>query len=263
VGRELYEKLFRNYTRKAWGLDPSELDAQVTARIPTRTNRDPRYFTDTYQAMPTQGFTHMFGNMLDHPNIKVLLNTDYREVKEFVRYKEVVFTGPIDEYFDYRFGKLPYRCLRFTHETLNQPVFQPVAVVNYPNEYEFTRITEFKHLTGQEHPKTSIVYEFPEAEGDPYYPIPRRENAELYKQYQALADSTAGVHFVGRLATYRYYNMDQVTAQALSVFAKMLKVERADGIAMTQPAGKSFSFGRDGTSARQPGNGRAPAMVID
>src|SRR5215212_4151520 len=210
VGRELYEKFFRGYTRKQWGLDPSELDAQVTARVPTRTNRDARYFTDTYQAMPKYGFTRMFGNMLDHSNIKVLLNTDYREVKEMVPYRELIFTGPVDEYFDYQFGKLPYRCLEFKHETLNKPQFQPVAVVNYPNDNAYTRITEFKYLTGQEHSKTSIVYEYPQAEGDPYYPVPRPENAALYLKYKQLADETPNVHFVGRLATYKYYNMDQV-----------------------------------------------------
>ena len=227
VGRELYEKFFRGYTRKQWGLDPSDLDAQVTARVPTRTNRDDRYFTDSYQSMPKHGFTRMFANMLDHPNIRILLNTDYRDIKQVIPYREMIYTGPIDEYFDYQFGKLPYRCLEFRHETLNQPQYQPVAVVNYPNDYEFTRVTEFKHLTGQEHPKTSIVYEYPRAEGDAYYPIPRQENGELYKQYLALADE-AEVHFVGRLATYKYYNMDQVVAQALTLYSRILNLSRAE-----------------------------------
>src|SRR3954470_23782696 len=227
VGRELYEKFFRGYTRKQWGLDPSELDAQVTARVPTRTNRDARYFTDTFQAMPKYGFTRMFGNMLDHANIKVMLNVDYREVKDMVPYRELIFTGPVDEYFDYQFGKLPYRCLEFKHETLNRPQFQPVAVVNYPNDNPFTRVTEFKHLTGQEHLKTSIVFEYSCAEGDPYYPIPRSENAAIYRQYQELAEHE-GIHFVGRLATYKYYNMDQVVAQALTVYAKLCNMNRAE-----------------------------------
>jgi len=225
VGRELYEKFFRNYTRKQWGMDPSELDAQVTARIPIRTNRDDRYFTDCYQAMPKHGFTRMFEKMLDHPNIKVLLNADYRELKDVIPYREMIYTGPIDEFFDYRYGKLPYRSLQFKHETLNQAEFQPVAVVNYPNEFPYTRVTEFKRLTGQEHPKTSIVYEYPKAEGDPYYPIPRAENTELYRQYQALAQKRQEVHFVGRLATYKYYNMDQVTAQALTTYARLAGVD--------------------------------------
>jgi UDP-galactopyranose mutase len=231
VGRELYEKFFRNYTRKQWGLDPSELDAQVTARVPLRFNRDDRYFTDTYQAMPARGFTHMFGNMLDHPNVKILLNADYREVRDEVSYEQLIFTGPIDEYFDYRFGPLPYRCLEFKHETHHRPVFQPAPVVNYPNEYAYTRVTEFKYLTGQEHPLTSVVYEFPRADGDPYYPIPRADNAALYKQYQALAEETPEVHFVGRLGTYRYYNMDQVVGQALTLYTRLTQTSRQEALA--------------------------------
>ena len=226
VGRELYEKFFRGYTRKHWGLDPSELDAQVAARIPVRTNRDDRYFTDCYQAMPKHGFTRMFEKMLDHPNIKVLLNADYRDIKDIVPHRQMIYCGPIDEFFDYRFGKLPYRSLNFKHETLNQVQAQTVAVVNYPNEFPYTRVTEFKHLTGQEHPKTSVVYEYPKAEGDPYYPIPRPENAEIYRKYQALTRQRQNVHFVGRLATYKYYNMDQVTAQALTTYARLMGIDQ-------------------------------------
>jgi UDP-galactopyranose mutase len=226
VGRDLYQKLFRGYTRKQWGLDPCELDAQVTARIPVRTNRDDRYFTDTYQVMPRHGYTRMFERMLAHPRIRIMLNTDFRQVRDLVPHREVIYTGPIDEFFDYRFGRLPYRSLHFEFETLHQPQFQPVGTVNYPNEYAYTRITEFKHLTGQEHPKTAVVYEYPQAEGDPYYPIPRPENTELYKRYEALAAETPGVHFVGRLATYRYYNMDQVVAQALTLFKKIASRKR-------------------------------------
>ncbi|MBD2214050.1 UDP-galactopyranose mutase [Nostoc linckia FACHB-104] len=221
VGRELYEKFFRGYTRKQWGLDPSELDKSVIARIPTRTNRDSRYFTDTYQAMPRHGFTRMFENMLNHPNIKVMLNTDYQEIQKAIPCREMVYTGPVDEFFDYRYGKLPYRSLDFKHETHNTNVFQSAPVINYPNEQLYTRVTEFKYLTGQDHNKTSIVYEFPKAEGDPYYPVPRPENNEMYKQYKALSDTTAGVYFVGRLATYKYYNMDQCVAQALSVYKQI------------------------------------------
>jgi UDP-galactopyranose mutase len=228
VGRELYEKFFRNYTRKQWGLDPSELDAAVTARVPVRTNRDDRYFTDIYQAMPKHGYTRMFERMLAHPNIKILLNTDYREIEGSILYDEVICTGPIDEFFDCQFGKLPYRSLEFQHETLDTPRVQEVAVINYPNDQLYTRVTEFKHLTGQAHPKTARVYEFPQAEGDPYYPIPRPENAALYKKYQQLAEQTPGVHFVGRLGTYKYYNMDQVVAQALTLFARIAGVPRAE-----------------------------------
>jgi UDP-galactopyranose mutase len=189
--------------------------------VPARTSRDDRYFTDSYQAMPRRGYARLFERMLAHPNIKVMLNADYREVREFVPHREIVYTGPIDEFFDYRFGKLPYRSLEFLHVTLAQPNFQPVGTVNYPNEHAYTRVTEFKHLTGQEHPKTSLVYEYPRAEGDPYYPVPRAENAELYRKYQALAEATPKVHFVGRLATYKYYNMDQVVAQALTLYARL------------------------------------------
>jgi UDP-galactopyranose mutase len=228
VGRELYEKFFRGYTRKQWGLDPSQLDAMVTARVPVRTNRDDRYFSDTYQAMPLRGYTRMFENMLDHENIKILLNTDYREVIEDIPHDRIIYSGPVDEFFDYRYGKLPYRSLKFEFETVNEARVQPVAVVNYPNEHLYTRSTEFKYLTGQEHSKSSLVYEYPMAEGDPYYPVPRPENAEIYKKYQALTEERPDVHFVGRLATYKYYNMDQVVAQALSVYARIVGQKRAE-----------------------------------
>ncbi len=228
VGRELYEKFFRGYTRKQWGLDPSQLDAMVTARVPVRTNRDDRYFSDTYQAMPLRGYTRLFENLLDHDNIKILLNTDYREIVDLIPYEKMIYTGPVDEFFDYRYGKLPYRSLKFEHQTVNQEWVQPVAVVNYPNEHLYTRVTEFKHLTGQEHAKSSVVYEYPMAEGDPYYPVPRPENNELYKKYQALAEERSDVHFVGRLATYKYYNMDQVVAQALSVYARIVGQKRSE-----------------------------------
>lgn len=217
VGRDLYEKLFRNYTRKQWGRDPSELDAQVTARIPVRTNCDDRYFTDRYQVMPRHGYTRMFENMLDHPNITLELGRDFRDVAKDVKYREIIYCGPIDEFFGFRFGELPYRSLRFQHETLKMEYLQPVAVVNYPNDHPYTRITEFKHLTGQIHRQTSVVYEYPASSGDPYYPVPTPENGALYKRYAELAAAHKQVHFVGRLATYKYYNMDQVVAQALTL----------------------------------------------
>jgi UDP-galactopyranose mutase len=227
VGRELYEKFFRNYTKKQWGLDPSQLDATVTARVPVRTNRDDRYFSDRYQAMPRHGYTKMFERMLAHPNIHILLQTDYRDIIGIIPYKEVIYTGPIDEYFDYCYGPLPYRSLLFKHETYHMEWFQPYPVINYPNEHLYTRITEFKYLTGQNHPKTSIVYEYPMEEGDPYYPIPRRENTELYHKYKLLADATPGTYFVGRLATYRYYNMDQVVGQALATYANIMGIKHS------------------------------------
>jgi UDP-galactopyranose mutase len=224
VGEELYRLFFRGYTRKQWGLDPSELDKQVTSRIPTRTNTDDRYFSDTFQAMPLDGYTAMFERMLDHPLIDKALGVDFRDIRDRAHEiaDHIIYTGPIDEYFDFRFGKLPYRSLKFDHQTLDQEWFQPVAVVNYPSEdVPFTRISEYKHLTGQDHPRTSITYEYPSEEGDPYYPIPRPENQELFKKYEALADETGNVTFVGRLATYRYYNMDQIVGQALATFRRM------------------------------------------
>jgi UDP-galactopyranose mutase len=224
VGRELYELFFQGYTRKQWGLDPSELDKSVTSRIPTRTNTDDRYFTDTFQAMPKDGYTAMFRNMLGNPLIEVRTGVDFNEFKDHASEiaDHVIFTGPIDEYFDHRFGKLPYRSLKFDHQTLEQERFQDTGTVNYPSpDVPYTRISEYKHLTGQQSPVTTITYEYPSAEGDPYYPIPRAENQELFKKYEALADSTDGVTFVGRLATYRYYNMDQIVGQALATFRRM------------------------------------------
>jgi UDP-galactopyranose mutase len=238
VGRDLYEKFFQGYTRKQWGMDPSELDKAVTSRVPTRTNTDDRYFTDSFQAMPAEGFTRMFERILDHPNIDVLLGVDYKDAREAYPHDHLVFTGPIDEYFDHRYGKLPYRSLRFQHETHDQEWLQDVAVVNYPApDVPYTRITEYKHLTGQSSPRTSITYEYPSAEGDPYYPIPREENQTLFKRYEALALAQPDVTFVGRLATYRYYNMDQVVGQALATYRKVFASSvRRDDPSMVVPA---------------------------
>jgi UDP-galactopyranose mutase len=256
VGRALYEKFFRGYTRKQWALDPSELDASVIARVPTRTSRDDRYFTDEFQAMPAHGYTRMFERMLAHPNIKVMVNTDFRELVKEVSWKEMIYTGPVDAYFDHVHGKLPYRSIEFDHQTLDQVQAQPVGTVNYPNEQAYIRITEFKHLTGQEHGRTSVVYEYPRAEGDPYYPVPRPENALLYQKYRNLALGVANVHFVGRLATYRYYNMDQVVAQALKLHGELsargpvTEVETTNG----SPVAPAAARGLDGDRVHgQPG----------
>lgn len=221
VGRDLYEKFFLNYTRKQWGLDPSQLKAGVAARIPTRTNTDDRYFTDTYQAMPLHGYTRMFENMLDHTNIRIETGVDFTDVDRDA-YDHIVYTGPIDAFYEHRFGALPYRSLRFEHEHLaNTQRYQPVGTVNYPNDHAYTRITEFKHLTGQDHSGTSIVREYPQTEGEPYYPIPRDENEALYKRYETLALAEPRVTFVGRLAQYRYYNMDQVVGAALAAAQRL------------------------------------------
>jgi UDP-galactopyranose mutase len=221
VGRDLYEKFFRGYTRKQWGLDPSQLAKIVTARIPTRTNRDDRYFTDTFQKMPKDGYTAMFANMLDHPNIRLELGQSWNEERDRARARRIIFTGPIDEFFDYRFGPLPYRSLQFKHETRDVEWAQPVAVINYPQTEAYTRITEYKHLTGQVHPKTSLTYEYPSDTGDPYYPIPRPENQALFHKYRTAAEALTDVWFVGRLGSYQYLNMDQVVGQALATFDRI------------------------------------------
>jgi len=233
IGRELYDKLFRNYTTKQWGRDPSQLDASVAARVPTRLNRDDRYFTDEFQAMPAHGYTRLFENLLSHDNIRIMLNTTYAEAARHVRYRNLVYTGPIDEFFNFRYGPLAYRSLQFQFETFDCERLLPAAVVNYPNEHAYTRVTEFKQLTAQQHRKTSVVYEYPRAEGDPYYPIPSPETAEVYRKYKQLADATPGVHFVGRLATYKYYNMDQVVGQALATFDK---IQKGRGMAVSAAA---------------------------
>uniref|UniRef100_UPI003785181A UDP-galactopyranose mutase n=1 Tax=Phenylobacterium sp. TaxID=1871053 RepID=UPI003785181A len=234
VGRELYETFFRGYTRKQWGMDPSELDKSVTARVPTRVNTDDRYFTDKFQAMPAQGYTRMFEAMLDQPGLTVETGVEFEDVRGETVYDSLIFTGPIDEFFDHRYGKLPYRSLAFRHETLDQEQFQLTGTVNYPDEATpYTRISEYKHLTGQVSSRTTVTYEYPRADGDPYYPVPRPENQALYKRYEALALQTPNVHFVGRLATYRYYNMDQVTGQALATFRR---IAQADGRPVTADA---------------------------
>jgi UDP-galactopyranose mutase len=232
VGRELYETFFRGYSRKQWGMDPAELDKSVTARVPTRTNLDDRYFTDKFQNMPAEGYTRLFENMLDQAGVTLQLGVDFDDVRDTADYDRLIYTGPIDEYFDQRYGPLPYRSLHFRHETLDREWFQPVGTVNYPEEVvPYTRITEYKHLTGQSARRTTITYEFPRADGDPYYPVPRPENQALYKRYEALALATPDVHFVGRLATYRYYNMDQVVGQALATFRRIAEREGRSVIA--------------------------------
>ncbi len=225
IGRELYNKFFRGYTRKQWDLDPAELDASVTARVPVRTNRDDRYFTDTYQAMPLHGYARLFQALLSHPRIQLMLNTDYREIVHCIPWRHMIYTGPIDSFFDHCFGRLPYRSLHFEHLTQELPSQrehqQPCATINYPNDCAYTRVTEFKHLTGQVHRATALVYEYPRSQGDPYYPVPRADNTALYRRYEAEAAQLTDVSFLGRLATYKYYNMDQVVAQALSQFKRL------------------------------------------
>lgn len=224
VGPEIYEKIFLNYTRKQWGRDPSELDATVAGRLPVRFNRDDRYFTDTHQAMPAAGYTAMFERILCHKNISVELEADFRSIS-CGGFRHVIFTGPVDQYFGYCLGRLPYRSLefQFTYHP-DTEYFQTVGTVNYPNDFEFTRRTEFKRLTGQVAHGTTTCTEVPSDEGDPYYPVPAPEARALYERYAALARTVENdVTFTGRLGTYKYYNMDQVVAQALATSRRMLE----------------------------------------
>ncbi|WDL95295.1 UDP-galactopyranose mutase [Alicyclobacillus sp. ALC3] len=218
VGTDLYEKLYRNYTKKQWGVEPDELAPEVCGRIPVRTDRDDRYFTDTYQAIPADGYTALFAQMLDHDGIDVLLSTAFDDVRQRVDYRHLVYTGPVDEFFHYQLGRLPYRSLRFREETVDAEQVQPVATVNYPNDHDYTRVTEMKHITGQSNPQTALIYEYPSAEGDPFYPVPTEANKALYARYASLAKDTPNVTFAGRLGSYQYLNMDQAVGQALHVF---------------------------------------------
>jgi UDP-galactopyranose mutase len=227
VGPILYEKFYQNYTRKQWRRDPRELDASVCRRVPIRTSRDDRYLDEAFQALPRDGYTQMFARMLDHPNIRVQLNTNFHDMRKRLSCRHVIYSGPIDEYFDCVFGSLPYRSLRFEHETLAQEFFQPAVQVNYPNDFDFTRIVEIKHATGQNIPVTSIVREYPQDYGpgrEPYYPIPTPASRALYGRYAALAAREANTTFIGRLGTYRYYNMDQCVGLALAEFDRLEKL---------------------------------------
>lgn len=224
VGHRLYEMFFRGYTRKQWRREPRDLDASVCGRIPIRTNRDDRYLSEKFQALPSKGYTALFERLLNHPRISLRLNTDYREARQQLKFRHLIFTGALDEFYDYCHGPLPYRSLRFEPETLNRELFQPVVQVNYPNDYEFTRIVEIKHATGQKLPVTTIVREYPDdyAIGkEPFYPVPAADARAIYQKYAERAEAETNVSFVGRLATYRYYNMDQVIGSALATFEKL------------------------------------------
>ena len=235
MGRELYEKFFRGYTRKQWGLDPSELDKSVTARVPTRTNRDDRYFGDEYQFMPKHGYTRMFERMLDHPNINIMVQTDYADVKDLVPHRRVIFTGPIDEFFGFRFGKLPYRSLRFRHVTLDKEWHQPVAVVNYPQTDDLHpghRVQAPDRAAAPEDERSPTS--FPRRSATPTTRSRSRRTRSCTRSTRRSALATPNVWFVGRLATYRYYNMDQVVGQALATFRRINEALPAD--ADTSPA---------------------------
>jgi UDP-galactopyranose mutase len=225
----IYNNVFYGYTLKQWELKPEELDPSVTARVPVYVSRDNRYFQDTYQLMPKEGYTKMFERMLSHKNIKILLNTDYKEIIDIIKFNKIIFTGPIDEFFDYQFGELPYRSLVFDFQSINSEYYQEVGQINYPNNNTFTRITEFKHITGQNSPITSIAYEYPMPFDRnsiliPYYPIPKEENNKLYLKYLTESEKLKNVIFCGRLADYKYYNMDQIIARALNIFEKEISL---------------------------------------
>jgi UDP-galactopyranose mutase len=227
IGDYIYTKVFNGYTRKQWGLAPEELDPSVTARVPINISRDDFYFQDIYQAVPMAGYTVMFKRMLKNNLIDVSLRTNWSDVKGFVRANRVIFTGPIDEYFDYAFGVLPYRSLRFDVRNHDVEYFQAVGTVNYPNEFDFTRITEQKHLTGQKARNTITITEYPEVHewgrNEPFYPIPMPQTAGMLRPYQAEARRLEGkVWFAGRLGDYAYYNMDQACARALMLFEKTI-----------------------------------------
>jgi UDP-galactopyranose mutase len=218
VGKDIYEKIFESYTRKQWGIDPSELDTSVISRIPIRLNRDTRYFADKYQGMPKRGYTKMCEHMVENKNIKILLNTDYNEVIQDIKYDTLIYTGATDEFYNFKHGKMAYRSVNFVFETFDQEEYQEAPVVNYPNDYDFTRITEYKKLTWQDHKKTTIGKEFPSAEGEPYYPFPTKEYKDQFALYEEEMKKESKVIFIGRLAEYRYYNMDAVVRRALDAF---------------------------------------------
>jgi UDP-galactopyranose mutase len=225
VGQELYEAFYLNYTSKQWGIHPRELEPEVCGRIPIRLTRDARYVDHRYQVMPRRGFTALFAAMLDHHKIRLLLDTPFSSVRGKIRPRRAtVYTGPIDDYFNCRFGRLPYRSLQFDHVPQSVEYAQPCVQINYPNEFAYTRSVEIKHVTRQKHPTTVISYETPSSTGEPYYPIPRRENTALYNRYHELAEEETRrrrVYFCGRLAQYRYFNTDEVIQEALKCFQQI------------------------------------------
>lgn len=215
IGPVFYKAFFENYTKKQWGEAPENLPADIIARIPIRANRDDRYFTAKYQAIPAEGYTAMMQRMLDHKNIRVLLNTDYKEIQNEIECSKIFYSGSIDEFYDYRFGRLPYRCVSFKFEELGVEEYQPVAVVNYPNNFGYTRITEFKHFGKGKTEHTVIAKEYSSDCGEPSYPIPIKDNLKLYRKYEGIKQEN--VIFIGRLGRYRYYSMDQIIEELLSI----------------------------------------------
>lgn len=224
VGPDLFEKFFGHFTKKQWNIEAKELSPSVCGRIPVRTNDDCRYFTDNYQFMPKEGYTKMFERILSNKNIEIVLNSDYKDLLNSVEFDRLIYTGPIDYFFDYKFGKLPYRSIRFEFENYSREVFQEAAQINYTdNDYPFTRVTEYKKITGQKADSTTISKEYPLTDGEPFYPVPTEENRSLYSRYRKLSKSVPGTLFCGRLAEYQYFNMDQVVANTLKIFNKVVR----------------------------------------
>jgi len=224
VGYDLFEKFFKNYTKKQWNMEPKDLSPQVCGRIPVRLNDDCRYFTDKYQFMPKEGYTKMFEKMLSHKNIEIMLNIDYKEILNEIKYSKMIYTGPIDYFFDYKFGKLPYRSIRFEFKNYKTEKIQHAAVVNYSDLNEaYTRVTEYKYLTGQNSKTTTLSFEYTQKEGEPYYPIPTDSNRRLHLLYKKESEQLKNVIFCGRLSEYQYYNMDQVVANVFNILRKILK----------------------------------------
>ncbi|HRS02020.1 MAG TPA: UDP-galactopyranose mutase [Bacteroidota bacterium] len=221
----IYQNVFLGYNLKQWGIKPEELDPSVANRVPILLNRDNRYFQDKYQGIPAEGYTKIFERMLDNPNIELQLNTDYKDVINITQYDNLIYTGAIDEFFDYEYGELPYRSLKFVNKNLNIKQYQTCAIINYPNNYDFTRITEYKHFLDEESNSTTISIEYPEVfergKNERYYPIPKEENQNIYEKYINKAKPLQNIRFIGRLAQYRYYNMDQVVGEALKEFEKI------------------------------------------
>ena len=220
IGEDLYDLLFRNYTKKLWGVDGDALPASLAGRQSARLNRDDRCYAEPYQGIPEHGFAAMFAAMLDHPGIEVRLNCPYRELPDDCKRLSTIYTGCIDEYFGHRFGRLPYRSLRFFYKTYDYEWHQPVATVNFPNDYEFVRATEFKHWTRETSKQTTVVYEHPRDEGEPYYPLPTLDARELYQKYAEAAKALKGIHFVGPFGSYRNMDMNHAALETMDVVEK-------------------------------------------
>ncbi|URZ08145.1 UDP-galactopyranose mutase [Clostridium felsineum] len=223
AGRDIYEKFFENYTKKQWDVYPNELDKSVISRIPVRYNKDTRYFTDRYQGIPKYGYTKMCENIIDNPKVHILFNTDYKDIINDIEHEYLIYTGPVDYYFDYKHGNLMYRSVKFELETLDIESYQETSVINYPNDYDFTRVTEYKKLTGQKTNKTTIAREYPTWDGEPYYPVPQNDYLEQYYKYKKEADLIKNVFFIGRLAEYQYYNIDKVVLNAMDLFENKIR----------------------------------------